>query len=111
MKATNARDVESLEQIPNIGPAVVMDLYAIGITTPDQLKGKDGIKLYQKLNRVTGIRHDPCMADTFLAVVDFMNGGRAKPWWAFTERRKALLDEQERGDSPMRNTRRRVVAE
>ena len=27
----------------------------------------------------------------FFAAVDFMNGGRAQPWWAFTARRKKLL--------------------
>jgi DNA transformation protein len=31
------------------------------------------------------------VANTFLAAVDFMNGGSAKPWWAFTAKRKKLL--------------------
>ncbi len=69
-----------------------LNLRVIGVTRPDQLQGKDGIALYRKLNRVTGVRHDPCMADTLMAAVDFMNGGKAKPWWAFTARRKALLE-------------------
>jgi len=91
MKAKKAFEVESLDQIPYVGRAVVEDLHAIGITKPTQLKGKDGIALYHKLNRVTGTRHDPCMADTLMAIVDFMNGGKSKPWWAFTAKRKALL--------------------
>jgi hypothetical protein len=91
MKATKASEAKTLEQIPNIGTAVAADLRGIGITKPDQLKGKDGLKLYHKLNRLTGMRHDPCMADTFLAAVDFMNGGKAKPWWDFTTKRKKLL--------------------
>ena len=91
MKAKKASEVKSLEQIPNVGKAVAEDLRVIGITKPAQLKDRDGIALYRKLNQVTGARHDPCMADTFMAVVDFMNGGKAKPWWKFTGKRKALL--------------------
>lgn len=81
MKAKRASEAATLEQIPNVGKAVAQDLRNIGITRPDQLKGKDGLKLYHKLNKVTGVRHDPCMADTLMATVDFMNGGKPKSWW------------------------------
>ena len=91
MKAKNAQGAIRLDQIPNIGKAVTGDLHAIGITRPAQLKGKDGIALYKKLNKVTQKTHDPCMADTFMAAVDFMNGGKPKPWWDFTAKRKLLL--------------------
>ena len=91
MKAKQASDAYKLEDIPNIGASLAGDLRAIGITRPSQLKGKDGLRLYAKLNQVTGSRHDPCVADTFLAAVDFMNGGAPKPWWAFTHKRKQLL--------------------
>lgn len=91
MKAAKATEAKTLEQIPNIGKAVASDLNAMGITRPEQLKGKDGIALYHKLNQLTGVRHDPCMADTLMAAVDFMNGGKAKPWWSFTAKRKKLL--------------------
>lgn len=90
-KVKTAKDAEYLEQIPNIGKAVVQDLQIIGIKKPSDLKGKDGLKLYYKLNKVTGVRHDPCMADTFMAAVDFMKGGKAKPWWDFTSLRKKML--------------------
>lgn len=92
-KAKIAAEATQLEQIPNVGKAVAQDLRDIGITQPQQLVGKDGIKLYHQLNRVTGVRHDPCMADTLMASVDFMNGGIAKPWWKFTSLRKKLLSE------------------
>ncbi len=91
MKAKRAAEARVLEQIPNVGKAVAEDLRRIGILKPEQLKGKDGIALYRKLNRVTGVRHDPCMADTLMAIVDFMNGGKSKPWWEFTEKRKSIL--------------------
>lgn len=91
MKAKQASEAATLEQIPNIGKAVAQDLRKIGITRPDQLIGKDGLQLYHKLNQDTGFRHDPCMADTLMAAVDFMNGGKAKSWWMFTAKRKTLL--------------------
>ena len=31
------------------------------------------------------------MLDTFMAVVDFMRGAPAAPWWAYTAQRKALF--------------------
>lgn len=91
MKAKTASEALTLEQIPNVGKAVAQDLRKLGIHRPEQLKGKDGIKLYHKLNELTGVRHDPCMADTLMAAVDFMNGGKPKPWWEFTAKRKSLL--------------------
>ena len=89
-KATTASDAIHLEQIPNIGKSVANDLRLIGITKPIQLRAKDPLKLYQKINIVTRTHHDPCLLDTFMAAVDFMNGGRPKPWWKFTERRKGI---------------------
>lgn len=91
MKAKKANEAIRLEQIPNIGKAVAQDLRQMGITKPEQLKGQDGLKLYHRLNKLTGVRYDPCMADTLMAAVDFMNGGKPKPWWDFTARRKKLL--------------------
>ncbi|MEK6705204.1 MAG: helix-hairpin-helix domain-containing protein [Bdellovibrionota bacterium] len=91
MKAKKSSEASRLEQIPNVGKAVAQDLRNLGITSPDQLNGKNGLVLYHKLNKVTGVRHDPCMADTLMAAVDFMNGGKPKPWWKFTGKRKILL--------------------
>ena len=91
MKAKKATEATTLEQIPNIGKSIANDLRSIGIIRPDQLKGNDGIKLYLKLNKTTGVWHDPCVADTFMAAVDFMNGGKSQPWWKFTAKRKTLI--------------------
>jgi hypothetical protein len=80
--------VATLEDLPNVGKAIAGDLRAIGIRKPAQLKGRDPYALYASLNRVTGMRHDPCVLDTFIAVVRYVDGGPAKPWWAFTGERK-----------------------
>lgn len=93
MKAKIRDEAIRLEDIPNIGTSIAKDLRGIGVETPEQLKDRDGLELYLKLNAVTGVKHDPCIADVFLAAVDFMNDGEAKPWWGYTAQRKKLLME------------------
>lgn len=90
-KAATAEQCLALEQLPNVGPAMAADLRALGIRTPQELKGRDGLQLYHALCDVTGQRHDPCVLDTLLAVVDFMHGAPPAPWWAYTKQRKALV--------------------
>ncbi len=80
-----------LEQLPNVGPAMAADLRILGIQTPQQLKGRDGLQLYRALCDATGQRHDPCVLDTMLAIVDFMHGAPPAPWWAYTKQRKAMV--------------------
>ena len=89
--ASRARDAVRLEDLPNVGPAVAADLRAIGIARPEQLAGRDPYALYEALNRRTGVRHDPCMLDTFIAAVRFVEGAPAQPWWAYTAERKRTL--------------------
>ncbi len=88
-KAARAAAARELTDIPNIGPALARDLRAVGIEKPAQLKRRNAFNLYQQLNAATGQRHDPCVLDTFMAAVDFMNGNPPAPWWAFTSERKA----------------------
>ena len=90
-KAATAADCLALEQLPNVGPAMAADLRLLGIHAPQALKGRDGLQLYRALCTATGQRHDPCVLDTLLAVVDFMNGAPPAPWWAYTPQRKAMV--------------------
>ena len=89
-KAAHASAARRLEDIPNIGPALARDLRSVGIAAPAALKRRSPFKLYQDLNLVTAKRHDPCVLDTFMAAVDFMNGNPPAPWWHFTPKRKQL---------------------
>lgn len=91
MKAKKASEALKLDQIPNVGKSIAKDLESIGIKKPAQLVGKDPVKLYHKLEAVMGKRHDPCVCDTLMAAVDFMEGGKPKSWWEFTDKRKKLL--------------------
>jgi hypothetical protein len=90
-KALSAAAAVRLHDIPNIGPAIADDLRALGIHEPKQLIGKDPYALYQRMTTITGIRHDPCLCDCFIAAVRFMEGAPPTPWWHYTAERKANL--------------------
>ncbi len=92
-KAATPAECLSLEQLPNIGPALAADLRLVGIHEPRQLQGQDAFVLYRRLCAATGQRHDPCVLDTFMAAVDFMAGAAAAPWWKYTAQRKARFGE------------------
>ena len=72
--------LNTLTDLPNVGKAVAEDL-----------AGQDAYEMYDRLCSLTATRHDPCMIDIFLSLVDFMQGNEPKPWWHFTEQRKAFL--------------------
>ena len=67
------------------------DLTLLGFTSPAQLKGQDPVQLYDRLCELTHCRQDPCVLDTLMSITRFMDGGRARPWWDYTEERKRLI--------------------
>jgi hypothetical protein len=89
-KAANAEQARVLTDIPNVGKSLCSDLQRLGVRTPDDVRRMDPLLKYLTLGKLSGRRHDPCVLDAFMAAHDFMNGGPAQPWWAFTARRKAL---------------------
>ena len=88
MKATNAIEVQKWQDIPNVGPKMERDFVALGLRCPEDLKDADAFTLYKGICNVRGVRLDPCVLDTYMAAVDFMNGAPAKPWWQYTKIRK-----------------------
>lgn len=90
-KAKTAAEARVLEAIPNIGPRVAGDLRQLGISLPADLAGQDPYVLYQQLCAQTGVMHDPCLLDTFIAATRFMSGEAPHPWWHYTEERKRRL--------------------
>jgi hypothetical protein len=82
------KQLARLEDIPNIGPAIAADLRQLGITLPAELPGRDPYAMYDDPCRITGQRHDPCLLDTFIAAVRFMEGSPKTPWWKYTAERK-----------------------
>lgn len=88
MKALRAENAKTFKDIPNIGPSIAADFKLLGLSGPVDLKRQDPLALYKKLCEKTGSRQDPCVLDTFMSAIDFMNGAPAKPWWHYTAERK-----------------------
>ena len=87
LKATPLR----LADLANVGPATLADLHTLGIRTVRQLARHDALRLYHSLCRRTGVRHDPCVIDVFMAIIHQAKGGKPTAWWKFTTARKRLL--------------------
>ena len=81
-----------LRALPNVGPAVARMLVRLGVERPDDLRGQAPDALFRRLCDLDGRRHDPCLLDTFTAVVDHAGGAPASPWWYYSRRRKAQAD-------------------
>jgi len=87
-KVARASEVKKFTDIPNVGKAMEHDFIFLGLKSPAELKKQDAFKLYQKMCKKSGTRQDPCVLDTYIAVIDFMNGAPAKPWFYYTKDRK-----------------------
>jgi hypothetical protein len=96
-RSSERRDVARLQDIPNVGTAIAGDLRRLGITLPAELPGRDPYAMYDDLCRITGQRHDPCLLDTFIAAVRYMEGEPKKPWWKYTAERKRELAARSKG--------------
>ena len=72
----------------NVGPATLRDLELLDIHHISTLAKQDPIKMYQKLEKITGYRHDPCVLDTLTAIVHEAKTGEKTPWWHWSAIRK-----------------------
>jgi hypothetical protein len=84
-----ARLPQGWRNIPNLGPAMYEDMRRLGIQEFSELRGKDPQQLYERLSKLTGTRQDPCVLDTFCALVDQASGKPARPWFYYSRERKA----------------------
>lgn len=84
-------DVKELQNISNVGPAMVRYLNSVGVHNPFELDGQNPYSMFDELCRVSGKQFDPCLLDVFISAVKFMEGAPAKEWWQYTEERKDHL--------------------
>ena len=85
------RNIRQLEDIPNVGPAIAAKLRRIDVLEPADLVGRDPYVMFDELTARSGVEHDPCLLDVFIAATRFMSGEDQEPWWAYTAERKAAL--------------------
>lgn len=88
---TKRENIARLEDIPNVGKSIAADFRLLGIHDASELSGRDPYQMYDEICRLTGHRHDPCLLDTFIAAVRYMEGEPKKPWWKYTAERKRTL--------------------
>jgi hypothetical protein len=88
MKVKSIDLAKNFEDIPNVGVEVAKDFLRLGIKKPKDLVRKDPLVMYKKLCKLTKTRQDPCVLDTFIAVVDFADNSVSRPWWFYTKQRK-----------------------
>jgi len=81
--------LKQFQNIPGIGKACALDLWNIGLRSVDDLRGKNPELLYEKLNRISGTRHDICMLYTFRCAVYFVSEKNHEKeklnWWYWKE--------------------------
>lgn len=76
-----------LRSLMNVGPAVERDLLALGIRTIAKLAKQEPDALFRKLLRRNGPT-DPCMHDTFVAIIHEARTGEKRPWFTWSAERK-----------------------
>jgi hypothetical protein len=85
-------DTRLLSDLRSVGPATVEDFRALGIRSVGQLKGRDPIKLYAKLCRITGKKHDICVVDVFRCAVAQADDpdlpAEKRNWYYWSRKRK-----------------------
>ena len=83
-----AKTAPSLRSLMNVGAAVEGHLGKLGIRSIDNLAKQDPDALYRRLQRRIGKACDPCLHDTFSAIIHEAQTGERTPWFAWTAKRK-----------------------
>jgi len=82
-----------LGDLISIGPAMLRDFDLLGIRSVSQLAKQDPLRMYARLERLTGTHQDPCVLDTFQAAVGQARNPRLPAaqcqWWYWSRKRKA----------------------
>ncbi len=82
--------LKQFQIIPGIGKACSLDLWNIGLRSIADLEGQNPNDLYEKLNKVTGAKHDICMLYTFRCAVYYateQNHDKDKlNWWYWKDK-------------------------
>jgi len=85
--------VRKLSDLRGIGPAMLKDFEMLGVHSVAQLASQEGDLLYDRLNKLTGTRQDPCVLDTFRCAVaqarDPELPSEMTNWWYWSRKRKS----------------------
>lgn len=76
-----------LFSLKNVGPATFKDLQQLNIYSITELAKADPSELYQRLQQITGQKHDPCVWDVFAAIIHEAQTGIKTSWWEWSKKR------------------------
>ena len=86
-------DDRRLKDLSGIGKAMLQDFERLGVTSVAQLADCDAQELYERIGRLDGTRHDPCVLDTYACAIaqarDPQLPAEQRNWWWWSRRRKA----------------------
>lgn len=74
--------------LKNVGQATCKDLIMLEVNSVEQLAKENPDELYERLQRITGKKQDPCVWDTFAAIIHEAKTGIKTPWWEWSKVRK-----------------------
>lgn len=90
MPASRVRSRDELQTLPSVGPSIAGDLRRLGVRSVRELARRDPERLYQALNRLTGVRQDPCVLYSFRCAIYAARTPRPAPrlllWWNWKDR-------------------------
>ena len=88
MKKSQSKD--PLQVIPGIGPSLAKDLRELGYEEVKDLRTEDPETMYSRLNRIRGVRQDPCVLYVFRCAVYYASTKDPDPellkWWSWKGR-------------------------
>ena len=84
--------MRELADLISVGLAMLRDFEILGVHSVGQLAHQNPQRLYQRLERATGQRQDPCVLDVFRAAVAQARDPRLPAeqcqWWYWSRKRK-----------------------
>src|SRR5689334_11125497 len=84
-------DNRQLKDLRGIGPKMLQDFAQLGVTSVHQLKSTDAQNLYDRMCRISGVRQDPCVLDTYRCAIEQARNPRLpdeqKDWWYWSRLR------------------------
>lgn len=92
---TKEQAIKELTIIPGVGKSLATDLWNIGISSIEDLKGQNPDKLYQRSNAYAGTVQDRCVLYVFKCAVYFANTPTNEreteklKWWNWKDPKKA----------------------
>ena len=85
MQPKRRRSNDPLQVIPGVGPSIARDLRSLGIRCVGQLRCRSPERLYERINRLRGVRQDRCLLYVFRCAVYYASTERPRPrllkWW------------------------------